>query len=224
MYVYIDLLVNFLKGFLQFVLNGQLWGLVAINMTVGTTPILMYLVATGHAKPGPKRYKACPDRITCWDERFWKAAGLLGGSVALTFGLGWYISGLLVPAGWVRDLLFSFAKLGFLLSLVSEALLVVVLRTAPDKRFVYWVSPHLKGCGYDTAISPLWPLFWLQQIVKRLANGEKSDVVDSIVIFRDIVTLVMWVISIPFVIASNIVTLPFAGKLVLPGAPLMPDE
>ncbi len=149
---------------------------------MGLVPILMWLLINGHAngfKQGEAGCTGCPDR------RVRKAALSFGGSAGLTFGWHYFAVAYILQPGHTQNFCLAYAKLHFWLSAFNALSLLVQMKVVPEG--VVPVKAHLQGCGFTTAWSPLWPLFWLGKIFPS----------QNIIVIRDLVTRVDWVVSLP---------------------------
>lgn len=124
---------------------------------LGFFPILIHLLATGRAKlSGNARYGwGCPD--TRVDKKEW----FFGGPAGMTFGLGWFLMGWLVPS-W-RPLFVTYGWFQFVLSLAQWLRAMSILFRGYYETEILFKA-HLQGCAYTTAWSPFWWLYWVGKI------------------------------------------------------------
>ena len=168
---------------------------------IGLVPILMWLLITGHAnglRSGEAGCTGCPDR------RVKKAALSFGGSAGLTFGWHYLIVAYMLLPGHLRNFFLAYGYLQFWLSTFNALSLLAQIRFVPVG--VVHVKAHLQGCGFTTAWSPFWPLFWLGKVFPN----------KTILWLRDIITKVDWLVSLPAIGVLSILTYLLASRLLKP--------
>ena len=182
---------------------------------VGLVSILVWLVVTGHAKfSGVGR----AEHAGCVDKRVQKKIFVLGGSAGFTFGLQWtFLAGcLLNPAlmKFIEQYGFScqrwvgfcktFAYVQVALSGANTLLYLAQISRIPRGHFPF--KAHLQGCGFTTAWSPFWPLFWISKLPLFSWLGFP----------RDFLTVVNYFFSLPATIALLLLTGVCTGRWGIP--------
>lgn len=168
---------------------------------VGLVTILMWLLISGHAngfRQGDAGCTGCPDR------RVKKAVLSFGGSAGLTFGWHYVVVAYMLPPGHVQNFFWAYGQLHFWLSAFNAVSLLAQLRAAPVG--VVPVKAHLQGCGFTTAWSPLWPLFWLGKIYPS----------KKILVVRDLITRFDWVVSLPAMAALSVIARVYMRRWLKP--------
>ncbi len=130
---------------------------------------------------------------------------VFGGSAAFDWGLPYWLLATL-SSGWLAQFALAYAWMRFWASFIQTLLfLIQSLRVNDDRPFT--LKAHLNGCGYTTAASPFWPLYWLSYIsfIRRPVSA-----------LRDLLTRIDWVFSLPGILLLNAFTLLFKHRRVLP--------
>lgn len=166
--------------------------------------IIGYLLISGHASIGRN---GDSKTSCCGDKRVKRGVTVFGGSSAFTFGIHWGLLAYLIGLDTRPGMLFaSYGLLQFILSCIQTV--TYLSQLARYRKANIRVEPlkaHLEGCGFTTAWSPLWPLFWLSKV----------PALKGLVVVRDAMTILDWLVSLPFV---GFVLNPFAlivGKKII---------
>lgn len=157
---------------------------------------LAILVLTGHAKLGPLgegRDCRCGDINEPGREFL-----VFGGAAAFDWGIMYWFFGFvslgIIP--WLGEFFLGYAVLRTLTTVIQTLLFFVQSAKAPGTG-PFTLKAHLDGCGYTTAISPFWWLYWLQKIPGW----------EAVVNLRDQITRIDCFFSLPGIAVLNIWTL-----------------
>jgi hypothetical protein len=129
---------------------------------------------------------------------------VFGGSAAFDFGLLYFFVASF-SQGWFAQIILAYAWMRFGASIIQTALFYWQALQVKSKDSIV-LKAHLDGCGYTTAASPLWPLYWL---------GKISVLKHPIIAMRDLITRIDYLFSIPGIMLLNAITL-FSGRRVRP--------
>lgn len=165
---------------------------------------MLYLLATGHAVLRPIDPEDGPVVVGCPDRRMKKDMLVFGGSSAFTFGWYWFVAVQLVGDSTLADVFQTYGVLQLILSAFQLVSYLIQLRKSTAK--VVYIKSHLEGCGFTTAWSMIWPLFWIQKI----------PFMKWVVRVRDIATVVEFIASFPAMIIICVLTMAFYGKVTVP--------
>jgi hypothetical protein len=125
---------------------------------------LAILVLTGHAKLGPL---GAGRDCRCGDiDEPGRQLLVFGGAAAFDYGLMfWLIGYISLNVGLV---MFAYFMLGYAVLRTVTSVLQTLSFFAQTAKAPgtgpFTLKAHLDGCGYTTAISPLWFLYWFQKI------------------------------------------------------------
>jgi hypothetical protein len=136
----------------------------------GLVSILTYLLKIGKAGFSPVG-EVCA--AGCVDRRVLKKIPLFGGAAGFTFGWYYFIFGAL-STGALHELFTTYALVRFIFSVVNTVMLLAQLPEL-TKGDLY-VKAHLQGCGFTSAWSVFWPLYWLGKLphlgwLERVRDG-----------------------------------------------------
>jgi hypothetical protein len=139
----------------------------------------------------------------CPDKRVNKSVLVFGGSAGYTFG--WYYFVLADLAGKEMGQLFLvYGCMQFALSCLQS--LTLFPQLLGQSRGTLQLKAHLQGCGYTTAWSVFWPLFWLQKI----------PFLSWVVLLRDLLTIVDYLASLIPVIVLSVIFGLLTGRWIIP--------
>jgi len=169
--------------------------------------IVAYLLISGHASMGRN---GDSKTSCCGDNRVKRGVTGFGGSSAFTIGIHWGLLAYLIGLDTRLGMLFaSYALLQFIVSCIQTV--TYLFQLAKYRKANIRIEPlkaHLEGCGFTTAWSLMWPLFWLSKIPKFR----------GLVLLRDLFTIFDLMVSLPFVIfVLNPLSLIVGKKIVKPG-------
>lgn len=168
---------------------------------MGFIPIVLQLLASGHAVLHPidegSGLAGCPDR------RVTKDILVFGGSSAFTFGLQYYLLGMLFE-GTLGELFAVYAQFQLILSAIQT--ITYLLQVPRSELSSIRLKAHLQGCGWTTAWSPLWPLYWLGKIP---GLGWLREI-------RDLLTIADYLVSLPATLMISVLTRLLFGKWTVP--------
>jgi len=181
--------------------NTALWAAIA-GLILVLHLFLLLGTRSAFAVPWAQGPSAC-----CGDarENSVRQFTVFGGSAAFDWGLlYWLIAAL--SSGWLHQLALAYAWMRLWASLIQTLLFLIQAQHVKEPSPVT-LKAHLNGCGYTTAASPLWPLYWLSLV---------SFLRPPINAFRDLLTRIDLVFSLPGILLLNIFTLPLMRKAVRP--------
>jgi hypothetical protein len=168
---------------------------------------LSYLLITNHASLSPM---GTSPTTKCGDKReTTRGSTIFGGASAFDFGLAYGLAGIFLPLPyWLAVLLIGYANMRFWASIIQTLNFAIQSAKAElgqyDKEF--YIKAHLDGCGYTTAASPLWILFWIQKIPGF----------GWVVAIRDVITAIDFVFSLPGIGLLNVWTLLIRRRRTIP--------
>jgi hypothetical protein len=189
--------------FLMFQIStNSLW--IALLAGVILTMHLIYLLAKEKAELSPfgKGRVAC-----CGDvrENPIREMTIFGGASAFDWGILYWLIGA-VSEGLIRDIALGYALMRSLASLTQSVNFAWQARQTEGRNNVE-LKAHLDGCGYTTAASPFWWLYWLSKLplVKK-----------TIIPIRDFITRVDYFFSMPGIGLLNLISWLMTRRKVLP--------
>jgi hypothetical protein len=130
---------------------------------LGFTPIILYLVLKRQAVFTP--VNPGTGDSGCFDARVYTDINVFGGAAGFTFGWHYFLAAWMA---WYFDyeqlseLFRTYGLLNLILSTIQVKLYFMQAGKTPT--FNGLLKAHLDGCGWTTALSVLWPLFWLPRI------------------------------------------------------------
>jgi hypothetical protein len=179
--------------------NLFLVGFAAIILIIHLVRLLR--AGSASAKPFGQGTVAC-----CGDarENNIRQFTVFGGAAAFDFGLLYFLIANF-SQGWFAEITIAYAWMRFGASIIQTALFYWQALQVKSKDSIV-LKAHLDGCGYTTAASPLWPLYWL---------GKISFLKRPIIAIRDLITRIDYLFSFPGIMLLNAITL-FSGRRVRP--------
>lgn len=177
-----------------------------VSLFAGVTLVLhlVVLLVTNHATVFPMGMSPA---TKCGDKReSTRGSTIFGGASAFDFGLAYGLAGMFLPLpGWLAAICIGYANMRFFASLLQTVNFMYQSAKSVGEGNVTLKS-HWKGCGYTTAASPLWIIFWIQKIPGM----------GWVVIIRDIITTVDFVFSLPAMLVFNVWTLATRRRWTIP--------
>jgi hypothetical protein len=126
--------------------------------------------------------------------------------LAFDFGLAYGLAGIFLPLPyWLAVLLIGYANMKFWASVIQTLNFMWQSAAATGDGNVTLKS-HWNGCGYTTAASPFWFLFWIQKIPGF----------GWVVAIRDVITAIDFVFSLPGIGLLNVWTLLIRRRRTIP--------
>lgn len=160
--------------------------------------------------------------ICCGDMRVYRVFAIFGGSSSFTFGLHWavlsYLFGILHweispifghsinVTAILAQIFAAYAALQFFVTIVQIFVFAGGLYFYKDEfANVRWIilKAHLDACGWTTGWSPFFIAYYLPKT-------------EPVVAFRDALTRIDWVVSLPAMIFLNIISLIMLHKFTVP--------
>jgi len=146
---------------------------------------LIYLLRSGKAQLAPLGQGpiAC-----CGDNRenAIRESTVFGGASAFDWGLIYWLIAL-ISTGLIRDLALGYALMRTIATGIQTIAFINQARQIKGSQTIT-LKAHLEGCGYTSAASPFWWLYWL---------GKISALKPAIIILRDGITRIDYLFSIP---------------------------
>lgn len=160
--------------------------------------------------------------VCCGDMRVYRVFAIFGGSSSFTFGLHWavlsYLFGMLhweiAPifghlvnvTAILAQTFAAYATLQFMATIVQMFMYGGGLYVYKDDfENVRWIilKAHLDACGWTTGWSPFFIAYYLPKTSR-------------VITFRDVLTRIDWVVSLPAMIFLNIISLIMLQKVTVP--------
>jgi hypothetical protein len=166
----------------------------------GFVSIMGFVVKKKHAKIEPIHSGSC--HVGCPDIRVIKDGFVFGGAAAFTLGLGYFLLFLMFRL----PILGYYGVFQFCLTLIQIVTLFLQIPHLVEQNELPYIliKAHLQGCGYTTAWSILWPIYWLQKIPG----------LSGLVVVRDILTRIDYMSSLPILLLISIMVKLIYGKWV----------
>lgn len=170
----------------------------------------MYLIlkkqaVLGHVNPGT-------GDAGCYDGRVYTDVEVFGGAAGFTFGIHYFVASFIslsLGNDLLSEFLGAYGMLNLILSVAQVPLYLVQAGKTPT--FSGMLKAHLDGCGWTTACSIFWPLFWLPKI-PMIGRYLKWTV-----LLRDLITIIDFAVSwFPIKVILNPITRKRFNKPTIP--------